>query len=219
TRTYRNADGTYRLEAFPGPVHYRDTDGDWQPIDSTLIASDRPGYAHRNRANSFTAHFRRQLADADVYLDLGQIAYSFTLQGTSPAAAVVTGSQARYANVAPSTDLAYGVTNVGLKETLRLRSWAAPNEFKYLIRGPGSVTTQNEDSSIIVRDVLDRGSFTIAAPWAQEAPANSDDDPTPPVVPHASQSIRLNPPGFGGGPEATKGWLHAQAKLTPQGTA
>jgi RHS repeat-associated protein len=39
SRTYANPDGTYTLEASPGRINYKDASGNWQPIDTTLIAS------------------------------------------------------------------------------------------------------------------------------------------------------------------------------------
>ena len=51
SRTYPGPDGTLKAVISPGPVNYRDSKGDWQPIDSTLVASPSGGY--ENAANSF----------------------------------------------------------------------------------------------------------------------------------------------------------------------
>ena len=46
------------------PVHFRDSNGKWQDINSTLVASPRAGYAARNKANSWTVDLPLSLKDA-----------------------------------------------------------------------------------------------------------------------------------------------------------
>src|SRR5438552_1094452 len=58
SRTFDNHDGTYTTNAYSGPIHYRDEQGQWQPISSALVASGEQGYAYENEANRFRARFR-----------------------------------------------------------------------------------------------------------------------------------------------------------------
>src|SRR4051794_23434052 len=48
SRTYDNHDGTFTTKLFSGPVHYRDSEGVWRPISSSLVPSQEPGYAWQN---------------------------------------------------------------------------------------------------------------------------------------------------------------------------
>ncbi|MFF2996548.1 DNRLRE domain-containing protein [Streptomyces sp. NPDC057950] len=40
TTTWANADGTTTVEAYTGPIRVKQSDGSWQPIDTTLVAKD-----------------------------------------------------------------------------------------------------------------------------------------------------------------------------------
>src|SRR5689334_16806147 len=61
SQTFLNADGTYTLQAFDGPIHYQDTQGAWQTIDTAVVGDTADaGYAYGVTANDCKVHFARQ---------------------------------------------------------------------------------------------------------------------------------------------------------------
>lgn len=168
TRTIRNPNGSYTLESFTTPIHYRDADENWQLIDNTLVDSARPGYAWRNKANGFGLHFKERTEDAAVAIVVGTDTYQLSPQSLERVGGSRAGDEARYPGVAPATDLVWRATETGLKETLTLRGPAAPTSFTFLLSGPVGSVTEQKDGSFVVTGVAGKRAFTIDAPWAQE---------------------------------------------------
>jgi hypothetical protein len=52
---YELSDGRVEAEVSAAPVHYRDAEGRWRPIDVRVVAGDRDGYSFENRTNRFTS--------------------------------------------------------------------------------------------------------------------------------------------------------------------
>ena len=220
SRTFRNADGTYTTESFSGPIHFRDSDGVWQQVDNRLIPSERLGYAWRNAANRFDAHFRARSGEDDLAIVVGMNNYTFTLQAAGSerarsSAGSTSGSRTRYASVGPSTDLEYEVTNVGVKEALTLRGPDAPSSFTYLVRGPISAAERQPDGSVQVRDVAGDVAFVIAAPWAAEARSGREREALREGASHASQSVALTAGGFELSVTVDDAWLSAPGRRFP----
>ncbi|MGH2794085.1 MAG: hypothetical protein ACRDKG_07240, partial [Actinomycetota bacterium] len=67
SRTVRNANQSYTVEAFPQPINYLEQ-GFWQPIDNSLVASSKLGYDWQNKANAFGVHLKQDLEGKPVAL-------------------------------------------------------------------------------------------------------------------------------------------------------
>jgi hypothetical protein len=83
SRTYRNANGTFTTELSTGPVNFRGSDGRWHPIDTSLVASDEDGYGWSNERNSIDVHFKEQLRDGYLRLDIAGLPFSLTADEAS----------------------------------------------------------------------------------------------------------------------------------------
>jgi hypothetical protein len=51
TSTYINPDGSYTVDVSPVRLHYKDPNGAWQVIDTTLVADSDGGYDLKTKAN------------------------------------------------------------------------------------------------------------------------------------------------------------------------
>jgi len=93
TRTTLNEDGSFTTELATAPLHYADENGDWQPIDSTLV-EDSDGYAWRNRGNDFGIRFKDRLAEDFVQFEVAGEAFTLSLQRANNDSQRVTSSPA-----------------------------------------------------------------------------------------------------------------------------
>lgn len=154
-----SADGVTQRSVFEEPVNYKDDAGDWQPIDSTLVDSDRLGYAAQNAANSFDVLIPNDVDQKPVRIEDGATWLTFT-----PAAAegspVVDGPGAAFDGPTSSTEFDYVVAPTGLKESINLATApsAAPT-YRYSLdlstgltpqlAGDGSLTVSDGDGDVV----------------------------------------------------------------------
>jgi hypothetical protein len=68
SRTFRDSDGRL-VRTYAGSVNYRDTQGDWQPIEDTLVPRVSGDYVLENKANRYKLLVPRDLAAAPVQVD------------------------------------------------------------------------------------------------------------------------------------------------------
>ncbi|HEV2070347.1 MAG TPA: fibronectin type III domain-containing protein [Acidimicrobiales bacterium] len=73
-------DGTYETTFYDAPVNYQDANGDWQPIDNTLVPADKPG-ALRNKAGAVEVTLPSEFGTEPVRAAKGDISVAFTLRG------------------------------------------------------------------------------------------------------------------------------------------
>ncbi|HSH61874.1 MAG TPA: hypothetical protein VK988_19945, partial [Acidimicrobiales bacterium] len=71
SRTFATPDGSMETELSQASLHYADASGAWQPIDNTLVASEDPGYAVRNRANRLQVRLPADVGSAPVRVGEG----------------------------------------------------------------------------------------------------------------------------------------------------
>ncbi|WP_206067675.1 LamG-like jellyroll fold domain-containing protein [Nonomuraea composti] len=139
-RTFANADGTESTEVSARPVNYRRPDGTWAPIDTRLVGVGRrggdgaPDGGWRNAADAVDIRLAPR-ADARPLVRVGlddahQVGYGVDDGAAVPGRA--TGKRAvTYEGVWPDTDLKIEAGPGGVKETIVLRSAAAPRTFVF----------------------------------------------------------------------------------------
>jgi RHS repeat-associated protein len=133
SRTYVTEEGTYRKITSLAPVNYRDAQGRWQPIDSTLVPA--PG-GYVNRANNVRVRLPADVA-APVRVEKDGAWASFHLVGARAGASVARAS-ATYRNALPGVTARYTALAEGVKEELVLQDRTAPSVFRFLlVPGPG----------------------------------------------------------------------------------
>ncbi|WBB58179.1 polymorphic toxin-type HINT domain-containing protein [Streptomyces sp. WMMC500] len=175
SRTYANDDGTHTTETSPDPLNFRDADGEWYPIDTTLRA--RPG-GWDNAADSVDVRLGDSAADtrlAGLRLPSGA-AVSYGLHGAARVPGSVDGSKVTYEDVLPDTGLWLESQPGGVKETLVLHSPDAPAVFRFPLALDG-LRASLHDGSVVLRDADGRTRAVIPPGFMDDSaavPARSD---------------------------------------------
>lgn len=66
SKTYEMSDGTYESVLYAEDIHYKDSDGEFVPIDNSIVdeekkvGKDKRQYEFRNSANSYTEDFLKR---------------------------------------------------------------------------------------------------------------------------------------------------------------
>jgi YD repeat-containing protein len=149
-RVFGEGHSPHVVQSFGDVVNFQDDDGDWQPIDPSLVAI--PG-GYSNASGPFTARLPEVLS-ADTHIefeaDWGGLALSPRTDLTS------TGQADQYTISYPEvwedTDLRYWINSESLKEDIVLRSISAPTAFEWEVAIEGAVLRQGDGVVEVIRD-------------------------------------------------------------------
>ena len=135
--TFVREDGRFETVFYGGPVHYRDDQGAWQPIDTALVPSAEAG-ALRNSAGPVQLSLPAALGSGPVRATRDGVSVAFTMRGatgtpspgtpqslpaTSEAAAK---ASVTYANAVEGVDVSYSAMPEGVKEDVVLAGPTPP---------------------------------------------------------------------------------------------
>lgn len=202
SRTYLDTDGVYQAVISAGSVNFKDPAGNWQPIDTKLVAS---GDGFGVTANSYGLTLPSQ-AGAPVKVSLGTSFITLSLVGAS-APASIAGNMATYSNARPATDLSYETTPDTVKETITLRDRTAPAVQSYRITTSADLSAALVRRELRLTDRLGAVRFSLAAPFLEDAAGVRSDDVAVAMTRDA-QGILLTVT-----PDAT--WLASPARKFP----
>ena len=120
-RVFQRSDGLFRADVYSHPINFKDQHGRWYPIDNRLVASDAPGYALRNAANSYRLELPSDIGGRPVRIRSGRESVSFALAGAhSPIQRSAGG--AKFDDVLPGVSAEYLPGYDSVKENLILAS-------------------------------------------------------------------------------------------------
>src|SRR4051812_35779748 len=124
--------GTYETTVHSRPIHFRDSTGQWQDIDTKLVPGTDGGF--HSAANSINVSVNPTAINgqlSQLTLDDGA-SVGFGLQGALPVPAVTpTGSEVKIPGILGATTLDLFSRYNGLKEDIVLGSAAAPTQFVF----------------------------------------------------------------------------------------
>ncbi len=168
TRTYTNGKGANTAVIAAQSINYRDAKGAWQPIDNTLITTSTNGYAHTNKANTYTLSLPSDLGGAPVRVEANGAFVAFTLVGAKGTGAVCKDTKS-YAGVLPGVSVAYRAESDRVKETLTLGGPTAAHVFVYHLQLSGGLTAKvNHAGGIDLVDGKGVGQFTLPRPFMDD---------------------------------------------------
>lgn len=140
-RVYTNTDGTETTEFSATPINYRDSAGDWRPIDATLQATDDGWH---NDTNEARLHFApRGDAAALATMRFGDHELSYRLEQAQPAPGAARDATVTYQGIQPGVDLELEARPGGVKETVVLHAATAPRTFRFPLRTDLTPTLEN----------------------------------------------------------------------------
>ncbi|MET7749730.1 DNRLRE domain-containing protein [Micromonospora sp. NPDC005367] len=178
SKTYQLSDGRTQAEISAAPVHYKDSEGRYQPIDTTVRPTNEKGYVQGNSTNSFTSLFGDS-SDELARFERDGRSIELGLSGAAKAVTPkVSGSTVTYAGVAGGADVVYDVTSTALKEKIVLRKApAGPVSWTFTLDTAGLTAQQREDGSIaFVRAGGGEPVFVMPAPFMYD---DKDDKDSP----------------------------------------
>ena len=217
SRTYRLPDGSLQAEVFSDPVHYRDTAGDWAPIENTLVDAAQDGYAVENEANDYRLLVPADAGSDPVTVEADGEWVSFAADGAD-GAPVVDGPTATIEGIAPATSLEYEATNEGVKETIVLdaapAAGAQPEYVFELATSPGVTPKLVEDGGLRFVDEAGEVVFVSPAPFMVDS---SDVDGEAAYSADVAYTLTANPAGAGWSLTVTPStaWLADPARVYP----
>ncbi|WP_405523689.1 DNRLRE domain-containing protein [Streptomyces canus] len=182
SKEFGNPDGTRTTRVYTEPVHYEDTSGTWQEIDTSLVPADeakgapeavKAGGDRLAAASDDTGLTLAQRGDdpalAELTLDEGRHAIGFGLDGASDAAAQVHGDSARYAGIRPGADVTLTATHGAVKETIVLNSAGAPHEWSFPLTLDGLTPSLDEHGAVLLKDAGGTVQAVIPKGWMEDS--------------------------------------------------
>ncbi|WP_433299827.1 LamG-like jellyroll fold domain-containing protein [Actinoplanes sp. CA-030573] len=167
---YRNADGSQTVKLSTGKLNYKDRDGKWRPIDTTLEKGSDGRL--RTKANSFgvslAARAQQQPELAKVTLPGGQT-FSYQLQGAQAVTPTVDGEESTYAGIRPGVDLKVKTLTNSVKETIVLRGPSSPREFVFPLKTDGLTPRLNDKGELELLDASGAVGLLVPRPFMEDA--------------------------------------------------
>lgn len=145
---FLNPDGSLTEKIYLEPIHYRDEKTKkWEKIDSNLLPQQDGKL--KNKANRFSVQIPDSAGGED-FLDFTKddASLSFKPLFSKKIKGDTKGKKIRFAGIGTHTDLLYESTNIGLKETIVIRSALAPNTYSYEVKMKNLSMQIQEDNSI-----------------------------------------------------------------------
>jgi hypothetical protein len=167
SRTFRRADGSFHTLVSAAPLNYRDADGAWKPIDTSLQPDGVGGL--RTAAAGTEVRLPASLQQPAKVAD-GARWLSFDLQGADAVAPSAKGDTATYADAVQGVDARYTALATGVKETLTVTDRGAPSEYVFALDASAGLTAQLQpDGGVAVSDAAGHVRFRLPAPTVQAA--------------------------------------------------
>jgi hypothetical protein len=214
---FQLADGRVQAEISGAPVNYRDGQGVFRPIDTTVGDTSRSGFVKGNASNAFTSLFGDS-TDRLVRFEADGRHVELGLAGPArPVEPDVEGSRVAYAGVAGGGDLVYEVSPRELREKIVLAGPPAGGfAVEFTVRTGGVVAVARADGSIgFVPTAGGEPVFVIPAPYMYD----SAPDPGSPVgvgfSDRVSQTVRQRGSSATVRIVADAGWLADPARVYP----
>jgi YD repeat-containing protein len=134
--TFLQTDGSRVARVYATPVNFRAANGEWQPIDDTLV-NDANGW--HTAASPVAVALPSSLTAGPVTVGSGSQNLAFQFESAAGTEAHASGSELTYTNVQPGVTAAYAVFSEGIRETLSLASAEAPTLYTYKLTSDSGV--------------------------------------------------------------------------------
>jgi RHS repeat-associated protein len=184
-RHFLNADGSKTMEQSVQATSYKDAQGKWQDVDTTLV-QDMSTKKWSSKANSWKASFGSLLAEGVEILS-GNSTVTFRPVGGKDVEPTVTGNKQQivtYRNVWQGVDIQYRVYGSEIREDIIIKSRAAQTTFEFETSGEKLTPDPAKPGWLKLNDEFSVPAPTIAT--YRDGVVGSD-----PIVRQALQGNRL----------------------------
>ncbi|WP_370377020.1 DNRLRE domain-containing protein [Catenulispora sp. GAS73] len=167
---YKMSDGSVQEELSAVPVHYRDSHGKWQSIDTSVKPLSHAGYVAGATGNTFQTYFGSS-ASSLIRMEQGSSSIQMGLDGATVSAPKVSGETATYANALPGTDLSYQTGPDGVAEKIVLaKAPASGPAYSFSLKVSGFTPKQLADGAIAFYGSESANpAFVIPAPYMSDS--------------------------------------------------
>jgi hypothetical protein len=171
------SDGTYQTVISAASVNYQDVEGNWHPIDDSIVPSKTAGFAYHNAANRFDVQFPGDLSKGVVKYQLGSDWLTFAL-ASAQGVATPSDNTVAYTDPTSGTIVSYTVNSDILKESVTFADAAAAHALSYDVAVSAGVSLRalpNGETGVFGSDGSMIAAF--APPTMQDSTASSDPQP------------------------------------------
>jgi RHS repeat-associated protein len=166
SNTFRLEGGELRTDLFTSPVNFKNSQGDWKPIDTALEAEVN---GLTNAANSFDLHLPAEMGAGAVRVSDAGGWLSYRLLGVVSDPVEVEGSIASYETGEGSAFSLHSLAD-GLKEEIVLENSLAPRIYRFGLEfSAGLRPSLGQDGSIEVTDEQGHRFAVLPAPTVSDA--------------------------------------------------
>jgi RHS repeat-associated protein len=170
--TFLRSNGTRAARISRTPINYRDSSGNWQPINTTLQAA--PGGGLRDSTTELPVSLPSSLSSPVTVGQEGQTV-SFALEGAGGSASA-SGSSASYTEALPNVGVSYQEQATRLEEALTLASASAPTTYRYHLSTSGGLTPKIVAGAVVFSDAQGHQRYVMPAPTLADAGASARPD-------------------------------------------
>ncbi|MQL61515.1 DNRLRE domain-containing protein [Streptomyces vinaceus] len=180
SKEFRNPDGTRTTRVYTEQVHYRDSDGSWRDIDTSLVPADEA------RAEGALGGGDRLAPAADdtgltlatrgddpalaiLEVDGGRHEVGFGLSEANPTTADVRADAAHYVEVRPHSDIVLEAAHGAVKETIVLNSANAPREWTFPLSLEGLTPSLDQHGAVLFKDTSGQVQAVIPKGWMEDS--------------------------------------------------
>ena len=173
TSVFQNANGTRTMRVYSRPVHFKQANGSWADINTSLVSQGADG-RWSEKANTQAPSFAG-LADAPQLVSIaldGSHSMAYGLQGAGPVAAKISGSQVTYPGALPFADVVYNAEAASVKESLVLHSADAPTRWVFPLQLRGLAASLDKQGDVVFTDASGQVRLTIPRGSMQDSAVN-----------------------------------------------
>lgn len=149
-RVWRNGDGTETEEVSLSAVRFKDPQGRWVDIDTTIVPG--PDDTLVAKAAPGAARLRKRSGDTEATVDTAAGPVMLRHPGAQAVAAAVAGDHANYRSALGGRDLELVLTPDGFKETVVIGSAAAGPSYRDELVLPPGASARTGDAGVEILD-------------------------------------------------------------------
>jgi RHS repeat-associated protein len=204
--TYERSDGTRVMKSYATPINYRNSAGEWAPIENQLVKSEGGGW--HPKASGVPVALPDSLSSGPVSFGASGKQVTLSLRGAASSTATSSANEGRYASALPGVDVAYRVGSTGLRETLTLASASAPTVYRYALGlDAGMKAIAERWGGVEIDDAAGHPLYRIATPVAEDAESH--------IPAHGAVHYELSADGKTLSLVVDSTWLHAANRAFP----
>jgi RHS repeat-associated protein len=166
--TFPGDHGVLKAMMYTAPVNYQDANGNWQPIDNTMVPASANGVAFTNKGGVYQASLPSALG-APVKFQVGNVWASQSV-GRLSASGAANGRSVNYADTVSGVSVNYTAANDRLTEQVVLNVPASPTLFTYhLAASPGLHAVAAAGGGVDFVDNVGARQLSLEAPVVWDA--------------------------------------------------